>query len=406
MRYVCAVSVLLGIALAGQTRANAPAPASSENPVVSDSNQFAVDFYQQVRQHDGNLFFSPTSISMALAMAYTGARGQTAGQMAKVLHFNGPPDQINPQLAKLMARWNAESKDHNFRLDIANAMWGQKGYPFQPAFNQALQANFGAPIRVVDFAQPEQARKTVNDWVAQQTRKKIQDLMPAGSVGPLTRLVLANAIYFKANWDKPFQETATQPGDFHAAGDKPIEVPMMRQMAEFRYLKGDGFAALGMSYADDVFSMISFLPDKADGLADFEKTLTANKLAGWADQIARQSPQDVRVTFPKFKITQELTLNGTLSRMGMPLAFESQADFSGINAGHEPLYLSAAIHKAYVSVDEKGTEAAAATGIGVAAAAMPMRIAQFTADHPFLFVVRDNRSGAILFMGRMANPNG
>lgn len=407
MRYVCAVSVLLSVALAGSARATTPTvPTMPENPVVIDSNQFAVDFYQHVRQHDGNLFFSPTSISTVLAMAYAGAKGQTAEQMAKVLHFKEPAGQVNQEFAKLIAGWNAGSKEHNFQLDVANAMWGQKGYPFQPAFNQTLQANFGAAIRLVDFGQSQQARKTINDWVAQQTQQKIQDLMPPDSIAGDTRLVLTNAIYFKAHWDKEFHEGVTQPGEFHVTGDKTTQVPMMRQMEEFRYLKGDGFAALEMTYADNSFSMITLLPDKTDGLADFEKSLTAEKLLGWIDQMGTKSAQDVQVLFPKFKITEELKLNDTLSEMGMPLAFSGQADFSGMNGGREPLCITAAIHKAYVNVDEKGTEAAAATGIAVGRAALIAHMAQFKADHPFLFVIRDNRSGGLLFMGRIVNPNG
>ena len=406
MRYACMLSILLSTALAGACAASTNPSAVQQNPVVKDTDQFAVDFYQHVRQRDGNIFFSPTSISIALAMAYAGAKGQTADQMAKVLHFDQSPAEVNQDFAKLIAGWNAGSKEHGFQLDLANAMWGQKGYPFQPAFNQTLQANFGAAIRLVDFGQSEQARKTINDWVAQQTQQKIQNLMPAGSVDAVTRLVLTNAIYFKAHWDQEFQEGATQPGDFHVTGDKTTQTPMMRQMSEFRYLKSNGFAALEMTYADNAFSMIAFLPDKPDGLSDLEKTLTANKVEGWIGQIGKQSAGDVRVTFPKFKITEELMLNDALSRMGMPLAFSTQADFSGMNAGREPLYLSAAIHKAYVNVDEKGTEAAAATGIGVAAAALPLRIAEFKADHPFFFLIHDNRSGGILFMGRIVNPNG
>jgi len=346
------------------------------------------------------------SMSTALAMAYAGAKGQTAGQMAKVMHFDQSPAEINQDFAKLIAGWNSGAKEHNFQLDIANAMWGQKGYPIQASFNQTLQANFGAAIRLLDFGQSEQARKTINDWVAQQTQNKIPDLMPAGSIDASTRLALANAIYFKAHWDKEFYEAATAPGDFHVTSDKTTQVPMMRQMAEFRYLKGDGFTALEMTYADNSFSMIAFLPDKADGLANFEKSLTADKLLGAIDQIGNKSAQDVQVMFPKFKITEELMLNDTLSAMGMPLAFSNQADFSGMNAGREPLYISAAVHKAYVDVDEKGTEAAGATGLGVRATAMPLRIAQFKADHPFFFVIRDNRSGGLLFMGRIVNPKG
>ena len=407
MKQIHTILALLTLLSTTIALANTPKPPTvPENSVVIDSNRFALDFYQHVRQNTGNLFFSPTSISTAFAMAYAGAKGETAQQMAKVLHFDQPAEQVNQNFAKLLAGWNSGGKEHGFELDLANAMWGQKGYPFQPSFNQALQTNFGSEIRVVDFAKSQEARKTINDWVAQKTQNKIQDLMPPESIDASTRLVLADAIYFKAHWDKEFHESATQPGEFRVTGDKTTQAPMMRQMSEFRYLTGDNFAALEMTYSDDAFSMIAFLPDNPDGLPEFEKSLTADKLLGWVDQIGKKSAQDVRVTFPKFKITEELKLNDTLSAMGMPLAFSGQADFSGMNGGHEPLCITAAIHKAYVNVDEKGTEAAAATGIAVGRAALPAQVDEFKADHPFFFVIRDNRSGGLLFMGRIVNPNG
>lgn len=375
-----------------------------ENPAVSDANQFAADFYQHVRGRPGNLFFSPTSISTALAMAYAGAKGQTAQQMAKVLHFDGPQGQIEQDFAKLIAAWKEQEKSGKVQLNLANAMWGQAGYPFQPAFNQTLQASFGTAIHPADFRQPEQARKAINDWVAQQTQQKIKDLMPPGSITPATLLVLANAIYFKAHWDREFSTQVTTEADFHVTGDKTTRVPMMRQTSSFRYLKDEGFSALEMTYADQSFSMIAFLPDQPDGLADFEKSLTSQKLLGWIDRLEKSGQRQVRVSFPKYKISQDLQLKEILSQMGMPLAFSPRADFSGINAGREPLFIGAAIHKAYVNVDEKGTEAAAATGISVAAAALVSRIPEFKADHPFLFVIRDNQTGGVLFMGRIVNP--
>ena len=289
---------------------------------------------------------------------------------------------------------------------MANAFWGQQGYQFSPAFNHLLQTNYGAAMHEVNFHDSQAARAVINRWVEHQTQEKIKDLIPPDGVGPATVLVLTNAVYFKAAWDRQFGEAATRPEPFHLPDGKTADVPMMHQMAEFRYFKDDAFAALEMTYAHEMFSMIAFLPDQPDGLEAFEKSLTADHLDAWARQIERASRTDVLVSLPKFKMTEEMSLSAVLSRMGMPLAFSAQADFSAMNDGKEPLFITAAYHKAYVDVNEKGTEAAAATGLVIGRAALPRQVPTFKADHPFLFIIRDNRSGSILFMGRVANPNG
>ena len=404
--WTCWVLVLL---MSGSAWAGTPMALGAdaqEKKLATDSNQFALDLYEQLRGGGGNLFYSPASLSTALAMAYAGARGQTAEQMAKVLQFDQPSDQLNANFAKLIALWNSGGKEHDFKLDVANALWGQQGYPFAPAFNQLLQKDYGAPLRPVDFRQTEQARHTINQWVQEKTQGKIADLIPSGGIDALTRLVLTNAIYFKAKWDRPFLEQATHPGPFHVSSDKTTQVPMMHQSDSFRLLKGAGFSALEMTYADSAFSMMVFLPDNPDGLTAFEQSLSANSLSQWIEKLGESEMRQVQVTFPKFKMTQEQEMAKVLSRMGMPLAFSSRSDFSGMNEGQEPVFISAVFHKAYVDVNEKGTEAAAATAIGVRATAMPLKIDQFTADHPFFFIIRDNRAGSILFIGRVLNPNG
>jgi serpin B len=376
-----------------------------ENPAVRGSNQFALDLYDHLRSEKGNLFFSPSSISTALTMTYAGARGETAKQIAQVLHADLPADKLAAEYAKLLRTQRDGGKEYDFEFATANAFWGQNGYTFVPQYTQLLQANFGAILRPVDFGQSEQARQTINHWVEQQTKGKIQDLIPSRGIDPAVRLVLTNAVYFKAAWDKPFNPLATQEQPFHLLDGTTSPVQMMHQMEPFRYLHGDSFSALDMSYADGAFSMTVFLPAKADGLPALEKQLVSGKLVDWLRQIDVKQTEEVRVEFPKFRGAQDLSLRELLSRMGMPLAFDPhQADLFGINGGREPLWLSAAFHKAYVDVNERGTEAAAATGFAAAGAAMLRQPPVFSADHPFGFVIRDRRTGQVLFMGRVVKP--
>lgn len=378
-------------------------PAVQTAAVTASNNQFATALYSQLSGHEGNIFFSPASIASAMAMTYAGARGPTAQEIARVLHFDLPPEQLNAAFGQLLKQWNGGA-DRPYQLAVANAFWGQQGYPFSPVFSHVLQASYGASVHDVNFRESEAARQIINKWVADQTQGKITDLMPPDAIDASTVLALTNAIYFKAAWDQPFYEQATRPGPFTLSGGKSADVPMMHQMAEFRYLKEAGFSALQMPYADDAFSMIAFLPDANDGLPAFEKSITAEKLDQWLQRLHQSTARDVRVTFPKFKMTQQIDLRKVLSEMGIKLAFSPAADLSGMNDGKERLLITAAVHKAYVDVNEKGTEAAAATGIAAGRAALINNIATFTADHPFLFVIRDNRSGSILFMGRVQSP--
>lgn len=377
---------------------------AEESEMASGISTFGTDLYRQLAGREGNLFFSPASVSSAFGMAYAGARGKTAQQMAAVFHFDPSPQNVGAQTAKLLNAWNAPGEDRGFQLAVANALWGQQGYPFLPAFVDLLHQNWGADLHTVDFQQSEAARQTINQWVEKQTQEKIKDLIPSGGIDGSMRMVLTNAVYFKAAWDEQFSPRATQPGAFKLAEGKEIQVPMMHQMARFGYLKGDDFAALQMNYARGKLSMIVLLPDRIDGLAQFEQTLSETKLSGWIDALGKGHSSEVQVSFPKFKMTEELQLSRELAKMGMDLAFSSGADFSGMNGGAERLQLGEAFHKAFVDVNEEGTEAAAATAIGIRATAMPVVQATFTADHPFVFVIRDNESGAILFMGRLANP--
>ena len=373
------------------------------SPVVQGNDAFAFDLYAQLAGQRGNLFFSPYSLSTALAMTYAGARGETAAEMARTLHFPLKQEELHPAFARLIKELDGKGQQRPFELHSANALWGQKGYPFLPEFITLTKANYGAGLREVDFVNAtDAARRTINEWVEQETKQKIKDLVPPGVLNDMTRLVLTNAIYFKAPWQHQFSKYATKQEDFRMTADQKVAVPMMHQAGAFNYLDGDTFQLLEMPYKGRAQSMLVLLPKKLDGLADLEKTLNAKNLDAW---LAKCRSQQVRVAFPRFKITQEFELNKTLGAMGMPLAFSDRADFSGMD-GRQDLYISNVLHKAFVDVNEEGTEAAAATGVAVGAkSAPPTPQQEFRADHPFVLLLRDTGSGSILFMGRVTNPN-
>ena len=392
------------------------APAAAEKPVdarpdraaaVQGDSQFALDLYAKVRGQEGNLFFSPYSISTALAMTRAGAHGETAAQMDKTLHFTLSQDKLNPAFAGLIKEINGDPADkkRGYQLSTANALWGQKGYPFKADFLKVGKDDYGAGLNPVDFVgATEHARKTINAWVEKETHDKIKDLLVPGVLTTDTRLVLTNAIYFKGDWASQFKKDLTKDAPFHLAADKKADVPMMHQTEEFGYLDGGTFQALEMPYVGKDLSMVVLLPKKIDGLSDLEKNLTADKLAGWLGKVHKQ---EVIVSLPKFKTTQMLGMKDILSAMGMPAAFTpGVADLSGIADVKEPLWISDVIHKAFIDVNEEGTEAAAATAVVIAteSARIEPPTPEFRADHPFVFLIRDRRSDSILFLGRMADP--
>jgi serine protease inhibitor len=369
--------------------------------VLEGGNTFALDLYAHLRQQEGNLFFSPYSISTALAMTYAGAKGDTAAEMAKTLHFPADSDKLHASYAALLGQLNGDGKDRGYQLDVANALWGQKGYPFLQPFLTLVRDRYRAGLSELDFRNSEEARKIINTWVEKKTRDKIKDLLPEGSINGLTRLVLTNAIYFKGDWATPFQKKATREDKFSTSASDSVKAPMMHQTNRFGYLDGGSFQALEMPYAGKELSMVVLLPNQVDGLADFEKTLTPDNLKSW---VGKLRPERVEVALPKFKMTNRFEMNKTLSEMGMPLAFSDKADFSGMN-GSKNLYITGVFHKAFVDVNEEGTEAAAATGVVVGERSAPAQKARrFHADHPFVFLIRDVSSGSVLFMGRVSNP--
>lgn len=373
--------------------------------IVNGNSEFAADLYSYLKDKtSGNLFFSPYSISTALAMTYSGAAGETQKQMAQVLHFSVPKAELHGAMARLRESLLAD-RQKGYQLRVANRLWGQKGYEFLPEFLESTQQFYGAELGVLDFAQAaEEARQAINAWVDKQTEQKIKDLLPPGTLDAMTRLVLTNAIYFKGNWQEQFEADATEDASFHVSADREVTVPMMHQTERFGYRAADGLQILEMSYAKGELSMIVLLPKEIEGLSVLEKKLTHENLDQWTKGLRRQK---VIVYLPRFKMTSQFGLKDTLQAMGMRLAFEpGKADFSAMSRSEE-LFISAVIHKAFVDVNEEGTEAAAAMGVVMMPTAAPMEPEEppvFRADHPFLFLIRDNKTGSILFLGRVVNP--
>jgi serpin B len=388
-------------------RITSPDVSASEQALLVEGNSaFAFDLYQALKEQDGNLFYSPHSISVALAMTYAGARGQTAEQMADTLQFLLEQERLHPAFnwldAELASRGEgAEGKDEDgFRLNVVNAIWGQKDYDFLDAFLDVLAENYGAGLRILDFMnETEESRLAINDWVSDQTEERIKDLIPEGVITPLTRLVLTNAIYFNAAWEYPFDEDVTVDGDFYLLDDGQVTVPMMKQTESFGYTEGDGYQAVELQYDGDELSMIILLPE-AGNFQDFEEELQADQVS---DIISDLQPAAVALTMPKFEFDSEFSLTDTLAAMGMPVAFSGAADFSGMT-GSADLSITEVIHKAFVSLDEAGTEAAAATAVIMDESETPGEPTEVTIDRPFIFLIRDIETGAILFVGRVVNP--
>ncbi|NIN69814.1 MAG: serpin family protein [Anaerolineae bacterium] len=379
--------------------------ASDAVDLVEGNRAFAFDLYQVLREGNENLFYSPYSISLALAMAYAGARGDTEEQMMDTLHFTLTQDRLHRAFNALdleLARRGegAKGKDaQGFRLNIVNAIWGQEGYGFLSEYLDALAQNYGAGLRLLDLAAaPEECRVTINDWVSEQTEGRIEDLIPRGVIDALTRLVLTNAIYFNAAWSEPFWPELTEDGTFYLLDGGEVTVPMMRQTASFGYAESEGYEAVELLYDGWQLSMVILLPE-AGGFEPFESSLRAE----WVDAVLTDlAPRQVALTMPRFEFDSGFSLGHALAEMGMPVAFSAEADFSGMTGSRE-LFIAEVIHKAFVSVDEAGTEAAAATAV-VVVAGMPEEPIEVTVDRPFIFFIRDIDTGSILFVGRVKNP--
>jgi len=401
-----ALALLLALAAAtgGPLVVHAAPLGPDERGLIRGNSAFAVDLYGRLKEKEGNLFFSPYSISTALAMTYAGARGDTEAQMAKVLHFGLGQDKLHGAFQQVAGQLKPRGKKPGYQLSVANALWGQEGYKFLDPFLHIGQTHYDGGLRPVDFAASETARKRINTWVEKETRGKIKDLIPSGVIDSLTRLVLTNAIYFKGDWLSQFDKAKTKDKAFTLQDGKTVQTPTMHQTGKFGYMETPLFQAVELPYVGRDLSMTILLPRAKDGLPAFEKTLTADKLAQWLRGTRR--PRKVILSLPKFTITCNVPLSAVLQAMGMTDAFSRKANFAGINGKSNDLYIKAVLHKAFVDVNEEGTEAAAATAVVVAtrSARRPLPPVVFKADHPFLFVIRHRLSGSILFMGRVANP--
>lgn len=369
--------------------------------LVKGNNEFAFDLYARLAKKEGNKFFSPYSISTALGMTYAGARENTAKEMAQTLHFTLDNERLHPAFGELIRKVNGADNKRNYELAVANSLWANKtDLSLDPKFFRIAQADYQADFQFVDFVNDaEGARRTINGWVEEKTNNKITDLFQRGGIGTNTRLVLVNAIYFKGDWAVAFPKAATRPDDFTDHGRPAFKVPMMNHAFDAHYMENAEFQLAQFAYKDNEVSMVVILPKKRDGLPDVEKKLSAKALE---QTLSLARPALLQVALPKFKMTEEFSLRGQLEKLGMKDAFGA-ADFTGMDQSGS-LSISEVVHKAFVDVDEKGTEAAAATGVTlVESEDIPI---PFRADHPFLFLLRHNVTGSILFMGRVSDPRG
>jgi serpin B len=395
--------------------------AADEKPVdaraaalAQGQNAFAVDLYARLKDTPGNVLFSAYSIQTALAMTRAGAKGETAAQMDRVLHL---PAAAAPEAWRALVRsvttapavreWQQGGKEAEtpaYAVAVANALFGQKGYPFEAEFRRQVTESYGAELRDVDFRLGPAVRKEINDWVLSKTNDKIKDLIPEGMPTADTRLALVNAIHFLAQWAEPFQERATEDAKFTDAKGEQVNVRMMHRTDHYRYRAEEDVQVLAIPYRGNATEMIVVLPKTADGLAALEKGLTVERVQGWAGG----SHAKVALSLPRFRFEAPTDLSEPLKALGMRDAFDvGKADFTGMaNVPGEPLYIGIVLHKAFIAVDEKGTEAAAATAVMMRAgsAPRPEPPIPFVCDRPFLFFLRHVPTGALLFAGRLSMP--
>lgn len=377
---------------------------SKTETVVAANTAFAFDLYQQLAQEkEGNLFFSPYSISTALAMTYAGARGKTEDQMARTLHLAELRETVHTEFKSLEASLHKAQKTRHIELHTANALWPHQDYPFQSAYLKLVKDCYRISLTNLDYKNhPEKARLIINRWIEKKTKKKIRDLFAPGTLARETRLVLTNAIYFKGKWDRQFKKNSTKLMPFHTTADQQLDTPMMHQEGKLGYTEDERLQILELPYRSKRLSMLILLPREIDGLADLERTINPLELDNWIQQMHLRS---VQAWLPKFKLTSSFDLNKTLESLGITDAFHSmKANFSGMDGSHD-LFISKVTHKAFVEVNEEGTEAAAATGVGMVFASAPISLPPvFRADHPFLFLIYDRQTRTILFMGRLTEP--
>jgi len=364
---------------------------------------FALDLYQNLASRKGNLFFSPYSLSAALAMTYAGARENTAAEMARVLHFPPSEPGIHAAFGGLAARLTALSGSEGVSLYVANAIWPQDRYPFLADYLTLIRTHYGVSIIPQNFRSgSEAARERINAWVADRTEEKIQDLIPPGILDSLTRLVLTNAVYFKGAWAFPFDPGMTRDAPFFRSAGDAAPVPMMERAGDFGYAEFPDFQMLEMPYAGEALSMIILLPGGPDAIGNLEGRLSVANLGAFESRLVRTR---VQVFLPRFEITCPVRLDTVLKSLGMADAFDiNRANFNGMDAGRGGLSIQAVLHKAFVSVYEEGTEAAGASAVVMGERSLAAPAPVFRCDHPFMFYIRDRETGALLFMGRLSDP--
>ena len=375
-------------------------PAADAKALVEGGNAFAIDLYKKLAAAPGNVVCSPYSVSAALAMTYAGARGDTAAEMAKVMHIAGLAERVHPAHADLAWRLKGDPAKGQPEFSVSNTLWGQRRSGFRPEFLTLTRTHYGSGLREVDYiGDTEGARKTINGWVGDQTKGKIPELLPPEILTRATRLVLTNAIYFKGSWLHEFDPKLTTDDKFHPTPLETVPVRMMNRRGPMSVHEGDGVQVVRLPYRGEAKSMLLVVPDAATDLAAVEGKLTAEQVQQWRTGLHEA---DVTLQLPKFKATGKARLDTVLKEMEMPLAFlDGTADFTGMTEW-ERLHIGAVLHEAFVEVDEQGTVAAAATAVVMFGDGAP-RVVTVRADRPFLFLIVDDTTRAILFVGRVSS---
>jgi serpin B len=372
-----------------------------QKSLVAGNNAFALDLYQKLKDQPGNLVFSPFSISIGAAMTYAGARGQTETELATALHFTLPQRNLHPAFSDLAARLDKVQRWNRITLTTANSLWGQQDYPFTPTFLDLVRQQYHAEAKAVDFRDGGSAAAAINSWTEQKTKAKIKSAVESGQLTPDTRLLLCNAIYFQGKWETPFDEKNTQPAPFYLTGQDSITIPTMtRNKGQFKTTQTGDVSLLELPYAGEGLSMIVLLPNAVEGLPDLERELTPAQLSQWLDELAKSSKHELVISLPRFKTTQGFELEVPLKALGVSNLFGAEADLSGMS-GDKDLFISDAMHLAFIEVNESGTEAAATTVFKAKTKSMRR---SFRANHPFLYLIRENQTGSILFLGRIVDP--
>jgi serine protease inhibitor len=369
--------------------------------MIKNNNLFAFELYRQIRSDKDNTFFSPYSISSAIAMTYAGARSESEQQISKVLHFEGDQAYFHPAYKTLLSYINSLNRTDSIDISTANSMWAQKDYPFKDEYFKLITDNYGAGLQNLDFRNDrENARKTINKWVEDKTKNKIQELLIPGILNDLTRLVLVNAIYFYGSWDKAFDAKNTKKLDFFLDDANKVQADFMYKEDKYKYAENEQYKVVEIPYEGKTLSMIIVLPVSPNNLAGLEKQLDKNSYDHWLSALTERK---IKLYLPKFKTTAEFELSDALKKMGMPHPFSMDADLSGMT-GKKDLMIDKVVHKAFVEVNERGTEAAAATAVVIREKSAMINMPEFRADRPFIFIIKENTYNNILFMGRINDP--